>query len=538
MKKNKYIKKLLIVLSVFIFLISAKKDAQITLPLLPPDNLMVPVLGVSDKSITLIWNKPAEYSNIASYDIYQNDKLIANTAKLNFTAANLAPETSYSFFIKSKDANNNLSADSNKITATTLKALKVIDITKYGANGDGKTLNTKFIQKAIDECKDDSIILIPEGTFLSGAIFLKSNINLEINGTLLGSDNVEDYPFTSKRFPYYATENYMGLINAYTLDYGSIKNVKIYGTGTVNGGTIYAKDITFTELGFKQLTLKRDAARADLVTIKGVTNLYLGGIKLVNPAEHTIFVSYCKNITVDGIDVRTYDIHNADGIDLAVSDNINVFNSYFATGDDCINLNAGFALEGVKEGIPCSNVRIFNCETKNGHGGVVFGSYTSGWIKNVLVEDCFFNGTDRGIRFKTSKVVGGGAENILIRDIKMRKIKNEAIIFDSKYSEIKAEPSETPGVFRNITIKNVVCNENNYMGIYIEGIKDTPNTNINFENVTLNETAGAKIRYLNDSTFTNVILITDKNNKTPWDITDSKNLKFVNCKPKPRYKNK
>ncbi|MBN2544909.1 MAG: glycoside hydrolase family 28 protein [Spirochaetes bacterium] len=531
MKKNFYFKKILILTCTFLFIISAKKNTKTVL--LPPENLSVPFMGASDNSITLIWNKPAEYSNIASYDIYQDDKLIANSTKLNFTASDLSPNTTYSFFIKSKDINNNQSAESNKISVATLKPLKVIDITAYGAKGDGKTLNTKFIQKAIDECKNDSIIFIPEGVFLSGAIFLKSNINLKIQGTLSGSDNVEDYPFTSKRFPYYETNNYMGLINAYTTDYGSLKNIKIYGTGTVNGGAL-SKDPALTELALKQMKLKSDPARADLITIKGVNNLYIGGIKLINPAEHTIFISYCKNITIDGIDVKTYDIHNADGVDLAVSENINVFNSFFDTGDDCINFNAGFCYYGVQENIPCSNIRVFNCETKRGHGGVVFGSYTSGWIKNVLIEDCIFNGTDRGIRFKTSKIIGGGAENILIRDIVMKKIKMESIIFDSKYTQTKAKPAETAGQFKNITIKNIVSEENNMFGIYIDGLKDLPNTNINFENITLKNTVGAKIKNLNDSTFTNVTIISD--NKNPWDITDSKNLKFVKCKPKPKYK--
>lgn len=497
----------------------------------PPLNLIIPTLAYSSNSITLVWNKPTIYSNVAGYNIYENNKLIGTTTNLNYTSTNLSPNTSYTFTVRSKNSSNIESSDSNSVNQKTLSTQQIFDITNYGAIGDGKTLNTTNIQATINACTPGGIVLIPSGTFLSGAINLKSNISLEINGTLLGSDNPSDYSFTSKRFPYYATNNYMGLINAYTTDYGTISNVKVFGNGIVNGGS-YSSGSSLTTLGSAETTLQSDSARGDLITVKGVTNFYLGGITLINPAEHTIFISYSKNITVDGISAKTFGIHNADGIDLATSNNAQIFNSYFDNGDDCINLNAGYGADGVKEAMPCSNVRIFNDTTNRGHGGVVFGSFTAGWIEDILVEDCTFNGTNIGLRFKTNKTMGGGATDVTARDITMTNIVNDAIFFDSNYSGTPTTNPASEGVFHHITVQNISCKNTGGYGIWINALPSAYNSNINLTNVTLTDyKKGASISYLQNSTFNNVNFI--GTNSSPWSTSNVSNVNFINCTPQP-----
>ena len=397
-------------------------------------------MAYDDSSITAIWSKPSDYSNVVSYNVYQNGSLAGNTKNLFYNITGLEANSPYSLIVKAVDASGEESGPSNKVIQSTAPPMKVFNVTAYGAVGDGKTLNTAAIQKAIDECTPGGKVLIPSGTFVSGALFLKSNITLQIDGILRGSDNAADYPLTSKRFPYYASgNNYTGLINAYTTTYGSITNVRICGCGTVNGGS----DSVGSIIGHKDTILgsnqakdaNEDSARADMITVKGVDGLYLGGLTLVNSPMHVIFISYSKNITVNGLMVTTYDIHNADGIDLATSDTAYIFNSSFDAGDDCINFNAGVGADGVKENCPDNNIRVFNCIAKRGHGGVVFGSFTGAWIQNVLVEDCVFDGTDIGLRFKTGTKQGGGAKNVLCRDITIKNIaKHSAIFFDSSYS--------------------------------------------------------------------------------------------------------
>jgi len=505
----------------------------------PPQNLMVPPLAVDDSTITLIWSKPSDYSNVVSYNVYQEGSLAGNTKNLFYISTNLVePGLPYGYYVTAVDASGNESAPSNKIIQAALPEMKVFDVTKYGAVGDGTTLNTAAIQKAIDECTPGGKVLIPSGTFLSGALFLKSNMTLQIDGTLRGSDNPADYPKTSKRFPYYESgNNYTGLINAYTENYGSITNVRICGSGTVNGSSDTVgslKGHANTILGNNQVAAseKDDSDRADMLTIKGVDGLYIGGLTFVNPAMHTIFITYSKNITVSGINVDTYDIHNADGINLCTSDTAYVFNSTFDTGDDNINFNAGVGEDGVKENYPDKNIRIFNCVCKRGHGGVAFGSFTAAWIQDVVVEDCIFDGTDRGIRFKTGLKQGGGAKNVLCRDIEIKNIIKDAIFFDSTYG--CSYPSGGAGQFKDITVKNVICTGARSYGIYINGSPGAEHDNITLSNIAVDNAnkGGAYLKYCKNIKLDNVTL---KNCKTNWiiDPNSTSGLKFENCNPQP-----
>ena len=288
-------------------------------------------------------------------------------------------------------------------------------------------------------------------------------------------------------------------------------------------------------LGINERTASggNDSARGDMIVIKGVNNFYIGGLTLTNPAMHTIFISYSKNITANGINVSTYDIHNADGINICTSDTAYIFNSTFDTGDDCINLNAGVGEPGVKENFPDNNLRIFNCLTKRGHGGVVFGSFTGAWIQNVLVEDCVFDGTDIGLRFKTGEKQGGGARNVLCRDITIKNIaKHSAIFFDSTYS--CEYPSGGQGQFKDITIKNITCTNLKKYGIYVNGLPSTPHTNISISNVSIDgaKSGGAYINHCTNSTF-DTISITNSMPTWKIDPNSTSGLSVKNCKPMP-----
>jgi exo-poly-alpha-galacturonosidase len=501
-----------------------------------PQNLMVPPMAYDDTGLILIWSKPQDYSDVASYNVYQNGSLLGNTTKLFYNVSGLTANTAYDFTVKSVLSGGE-SMPSNVCSVTTANTPAVFYPEDYGAEANGLVKDTAAIQAAINACTPGGKVHLQAGkTFLSGAIFVKSNMTLQIDGTLLGSDDPADYPFTSLRFPYYASgNNYMGLVNAYHnyndpnsagKPYGTITNVRICGSGVINGCEGYdasdphtitnTGDNALTTLGFAQRNLRGgypsgDPKRGDMVTVKGINQVYVGGwngsLTLVYPAEHTIFISYCNDVTVADVNCDTFDIHNGDGINLCTTDTAYIFNSQFDTGDDCINMNAGQGLEGVTENVPVQNVRVFNCDTYRGHGGYVVGSFTAAWVQDSLIEDCTFRNDDPysngyGIRMKTGNNNGGGCRRITCRDIIIDGSAKQGIHLYSNYPAsgyTSAGPGQFSGnIFKNITINSALDS------IYIYGLNSplTPHTQNLFENIIGNNSA--YLRYCTDSNFVNV----------------------------------
>lgn len=156
-----------------------------------PLNVCVPVAATTYSSISILWDKPENYKNITGYKVYLDGNPLSVTAsnETYYTADNLEPDTEYTFEVTSLIGENE-SEKSDVLTAKTDKKGKVHDVRKapYNAKGDGITLDTEAIQSAIDACEDNDVVLIPEEyTFLTGALDLKSNMTLEVNGTLLSS---------------------------------------------------------------------------------------------------------------------------------------------------------------------------------------------------------------------------------------------------------------------------------------------------------------------------------------------------------------
>lgn len=239
MKKKKILSLALLILFVlstlFLYKISDKQANKIgsgnkifSNGLLPPKDLKVPTLAYNENSLTLVWSKPDTYSNIVDYNVYMDGKLLgkasensslpaknlinkfysdttnSNAYKIsihNYTVTGLKPNTSHSFTVRSVNSDGKESSDSNSITHSTTAEPEIFDVTKYGAVGDGKTLDTKAIQKAIDSCTAGGKVLLPQGkTFKSGSLTLKSDIILEINGTLLDSNSAADYPYPDSTY--------------------------------------------------------------------------------------------------------------------------------------------------------------------------------------------------------------------------------------------------------------------------------------------------------------------------------------------------
>ena len=344
-------------------------------------NLLVAPGTLSENSLALLWDKQHGAPNII-YQISLDGKVHGTTGKTNYTIENLTPNTWYTVSVNIKGNN---AAGLNTIRFKTKTRGKVYNILDFGAKGDGIASNTKAIQAAIDACSAGGTVYIPKGTFVSGALYLKSNMTLliEEGAVLKGSTVVEDYlPMILNRFEGWELKTYASLLNAGTLNRNgtyNVKDLRITGKGTISGGGKKLGDAMIKASGIR--------SRGRLVCLMNCQNISLSDLTITEPPCWTIHYIYSNNVTCQNLNIITVNIRNGDGIDPDSSTDAYIFNCTFDTGDDCIAIKSGKNPEGFFVAKPTKNVRITYCDFKRGHG-ISIGSEMSGGVSDVLVQDC------------------------------------------------------------------------------------------------------------------------------------------------------
>ncbi len=405
---------------------------------------------------------------------------------------------------------------------------RTFDIRDFGAKTVSQAeghKNTNEIAATIDAASraGGGTVLIPEGTWLTGPIHLESNIDLHVakGALVLFSEDREDYlPIVRQRHEGVEAYNYSPMIYAFELE-----NVSITGQGTLNARGDHWWE-WYEELGAppraiaSKVPLSRrdfgkgsgmEGMRPNFVVFWKSKNILVEDITLVDTPMWNIHLIYSEQAIVRGVTIDSVRAPNGDGCVIDSSKNVLVEYNHFQTGDDAVVLKSGLNEEGLKINIPTENVVVRNFEAKNvktGSGGVVFGSETSGGIKNVYVHNAYFEATDRGIRFKTERGRGNAIEDIYIENIRMKDVTYEAINFNTFYTGPgKVGPSPA---MRNIIIKDVKI-DGVPEAIVLIGLPEKWLENIHLENIEITKTKeGARITRVKNLTLKNVSIISDK----------------------------
>ena len=389
------------------------------------------------------------------------------------------------------------------------------DITQFGAKPDSGLPVTDAINRAIVACSEagGGKVLVPEGTFLTGAIHLKSNVNLVVSkgATLLFSTDPSDYlPLVYTRWEGVECFNYSPLIYAFEQ-----QNIAVTGQGTLDGQAAWdnwwAWNRKQDEAGIKLVT-KQSAPRLELFRMaedrvpvaqrrmgEGAflrpnfiqpyrcTNVLVEGVTILRSPMWEVHPVLCENVTVRGITVVSHGPNN-DGCNPESSRNVLIENCTFDTGDDCIAIKSGRNQDGRRVAVPAENIIVRNCVMKDGHGGVVIGSEISGDCRNVFIENCLMSSPnlDRAIRIKTNSIRGGLIENVFARNIHVGQVSDAVIKINFHYEEGDAGPY-TP-VVRNILIQQLTSSKSP-RALDLRGYENSPISNIRlvdcrFENVS------------------------------------------------------
>jgi polygalacturonase len=415
-------------------------------------------------SITIFWKKP--FIDMGLYEIILNGNLVAKTPNTHFTFEGLNPDTSYNIEIKCQNIHS-------KFICTTKPEGRIIDISKapYNAKGDGMTMNTQVIQKAIDDCKTDETVYIPKGIFMTGALRLHSDMELylEEGSVLQGTDSPEDYlPRIWSRFEGIEQECYSSLINMGYLDHDdgyNCQNVVIRGKGTIaSGGRLLAENVINSErerlseylnsLGDKINECEKPETipgrvRPRLVNISNSQNIVLSGITFKDGAAWNIHMIYSDNVVTSDCAFYSTDVWNGDGWDPDSSTNCAIFNCTFYTGDDSISIKSGKNPEGNKVARPTEHIWIFDCKCAFGHG-ITIGSEMSGGINDIDIWDCDMGKSMCGIEIKGTKKRGGYVRNVHVRDTVAARI-----LFHSVGYNDDGEGAPTPPIFEDCTFERV-----------------------------------------------------------------------------------
>lgn len=413
------------------------------------------------------------------------------------------------------------------------------DVMKFGAVADGKTSCTTAFRVAIAACAKagGGSVIVPDGKYLTGAIHLRSGVNLHLadGAEIIFSDKLEEYlPVVLVRVGGVELYNYSPLIYA-----RDCTNIAVTGKGKLNGNAKKWWDwkSNETKLGFemgaKGVPVEQRifgkpefCIRPSFLSFVSCTNVLLEDFTIGSGPNWTIHPIYCQNTTIRGVSVIT-DGPNNDGIDPDSCRDMLIENCTFDTGDDCVVLKSGYNEDGWRVARPTENFIMRNCSSKRGHGGLVIGSEMSGDVRNVFMEDCQFEGTDRAIRIKSRADRGGVVENIFARNLKVKNMQREVVILNMDYSSDKnVVLSKRPPIFRNMQFENIT-GEGAPTAILIQGLSDSSIRNIRFVNMTLNSTKGVVANYVSDLLFDNVRVT--RADGPAYKLTDATNIRIRNC---------
>ena len=426
-----------------------------------------------------------------------------------------------------------------------------VNITDFGAVGDGRAMNTDAVNKAISVCseKGGGKVIVPAGIWLTGPIQLKNNVDLclESQALIQFSSKFEDYPLIESTWEGKKEVRCISPISGSNLDHIAITgNGVIDGAGeawrpvkkfkltdrqwddlVASGGVVDKKNKIWwpseeamhgadlvsklsgnASVRIEEYAAAREYLRPVMINFVNCRKVLLEGVTFQNSPAWNIHPLMCEYLVIRNINVRNpWYSQNGDGLDLESCKNVVVYNAKFDVGDDAICIKSGKDKYGRERGKAAENIIIKGCTVYHGHGGFTIGSEMSGGVRNISVSNCTFLGTDVGLRFKSTRGRGGVVENIYISDIIMKNIPAEAMRFNMFYdysAPIPEDGSEgltpfltrkevpvdegTP-IFRNIDIRNIYC-RGAEQAILLMGLPEMPIGTVKLNNINISANKG------------------------------------------------
>lgn len=443
------------------------------------------ILNITSRSVTIELDSDKPYFHEREYTVYLNGAEILKDNRNVFTLFDLIPDTDYCVKV--------LNEEIKFITSPESTFFNVLD---FNAKGDGISDDTIFIQAAIMASKDNGCVYLPKGTYLVSSLFLKSNLTLYLdkNAKIIAKTDRNEFPTYPSESNIATWEGSIRKCFTSIINCVNVENVNIIGGGTID---CQARNSDWY-IDHRNI---RIACRGNAVFYSRSKNINLIGLSIKDTQSYAVHPLFSENLKFYNLKIENNpNMPTTDGIDPDFSSNIEIKGNYISVGDDCIAIKSG-TYELAKECLSSSkNIVISNNYMEKGHGGVVFGSESSGGITNVLIEKCIFKNTDRGFRLKTRRGRGriGSIDNVIFRNVYMDNVKTPFVVNmyynmgpkggheEYVWTYEKQPFTDLTPVVGKFKFENIVCENVEYAAGCFLGLPESKIQSLEFHNVTFN----------------------------------------------------
>ena len=362
------------------------------------------------------------YRTRGIYRIYLNGKFVMETDRAVASLCGLKPDTRYEVEVRGvKEEGDAGTAEGEtglpgKTEFSTDYEFVTLNVRDFGAKGDGVQDDTLFIQAAIMACPKESRVLIPAGTYRIVSLFLKDDVNIELEqgAVLSASTDRMRFPVFKGMIRSYDEQgeynlgtwegNPLPMFSGIITGVG-VKNVSIYGQGVIDGNAGFEEDNWWHDH-----KVMRTAFRPRMIFLERCRHVTVQGITVQNSPSWNIHPYFSKHLKfIDLTVLNPKNSPNTDGLDPESCEDVEITGVYFSLGDDCIAVKSGKIYMGSTYRRPSRDITIRRCCMRDGHGSVTIGSEMAGGVMNLTVRDCIFSHTDRGLRIKTRRGRGKDA---------------------------------------------------------------------------------------------------------------------------------
>ena len=455
------------------------------------ENNMINILYIGSVSACFELANELAYRNDSEYSVSLGGEKLFSSDTNVFSLFGLKPGREYKLDVTGCET----------LTFVTKSESCSVNVRDFGAVGDGLTDDTRSIQTAVNCLPKGGRLYFPEGVYKTAPLALKSHITLELSekAVLLGSTDKKDYPIipgttkdieTGEDVHFGAWEGNAIPMHQSLLFAEYAEDIRIVGRGTIDGN---AQNSEWWVNVKEQKT-----ARPRLLFFNRCRDITVHGVTVQNAASWQIHPYFSKELTFLDLSVNApKDSPNTDALDPEACDKVDIIGCKFSVGDDCIAIKSGKIELGRKFKQPAARHTIRNCLMQFGHGAVTLGSEMAGGVRELTVERCVFNHTDRGLRIKTRRGRGKDAviDGVLFENITMDGVLTPIVINmwynccdPDRYSEYNTTREKLP-----VDDRNMKCDNCHVAACYCDGLPEMPIDEITVENISFTYDPDAKL---------------------------------------------